>query len=65
MPDVAIETVELEPQPAMVVRRKFAWTDFGEALADILPRVYQHIVQAGVTGIYYTGVWADMPPSTT
>ena len=47
MPDIAIETVELEPQPALVVRRNIAVTDFGEALADILPRVFQHIAQAG------------------
>ena len=47
MPDIAIETVDLEPQPALVVRRKVAWAEFGEALADILPRVYQHIAQAG------------------
>ena len=47
MSDVAIETVELEPQPAMVVRRKVAVEDLGGVLADILPRVYQHIVQSG------------------
>lgn len=47
MTEVAIETVELEPQPALVVRRKVALTDFGEALADILPRVFQHIAGAG------------------
>ena len=45
--DIAIETVELEPQAAMVVRRKVALTDFGEALADILPRVFAHIASAG------------------
>ena len=47
MSNVAIETVELEPQPAMVVRRKVAVEDLGGVLADILPRVYQHIVQSG------------------
>ena len=47
MSDVAIETVQLEPQPAMVVRRKVAVADLGEVLADILPRVHRHIVQAG------------------
>ena len=47
MTDIAIETVELEPQTAMVVRRKVALTDFGDALADILPRVFQHIAGAG------------------
>lgn len=47
MTQVAIETVDLEPQPALVVRRKVALTDFGEALADILPRVFQHIAGAG------------------
>ena len=47
MSDVAIETVELEPQPAMVVRRKVAVEELGGVLADILPRVYQHIVQSG------------------
>ena len=47
MTEVAIETVDLEPQPALVVRRKVALTDFGEALADILPRVFQHIAGAG------------------
>ena len=47
MTDIAIETVELEPQAALVVRRKVAMTDLGEALADILPRVFQHIASAG------------------
>ncbi|MDE0661620.1 MAG: GyrI-like domain-containing protein [Gammaproteobacteria bacterium] len=47
MPDVAIETVELEPQAALVVCRKVAMTDLGDALADILPRVYRHIAGAG------------------
>ena len=47
MTEVAIETVDLEPQSAVVVRRKIALTDFGEALADILPRVFQHIAGAG------------------
>ena len=47
MPHVAIETVELEPQPALVVCRKVAVTEFGEALADILPRVFQYIVEVG------------------
>ena len=47
MPDIAIETVELEPQPAMVVRRKVPLAELGGVLADILPRVYQHIVAAG------------------
>lgn len=47
MTETAIETVELEPQTAMVVRRKVAITDFGEALGDILPRVFQHIAAAG------------------
>ncbi|MXY56833.1 MAG: GyrI-like domain-containing protein [Gammaproteobacteria bacterium] len=46
MPDVAIETVELEPQAALVVCRKVAIADLGEALADILPRVYRHIAGA-------------------
>ena len=47
MSDVVVETVELEPQPAMVVRRKVAVQELGRVLGDILPRVYQHIVQAG------------------
>lgn len=47
MSDVVVETVELEPQPAMVVRRKVAVQELGGVLGDILPRVYQHIVQAG------------------
>ncbi len=47
MSDIGVETVELEPQAALVVRRKVALTDFGEALADILPRVFQHIAGAG------------------
>ena len=47
MTEVAIETVELEPQPALVVRRKVALTDFGEALADIFPRVFHHIAGSG------------------
>ena len=47
MTNVNIETVELEPQPAMVVRRRVAITDFGEALADIFPRVFRHIAGAG------------------
>ena len=47
MSDVTIDTVELEPQPAMVVRRKVALEELGGVLADILPRVYGHIVQAG------------------
>lgn len=47
MTEVAIETVQLEPQPALVVRRKVAMTDLGDALADILPRVFQHIASAG------------------
>lgn len=47
MTETAIETVQLEPQPALVVRRKVDMTDFGEALADILPRVFQHIAGAG------------------
>ena len=45
--EIAIETVELEPQPALVVCRNVPMTDLGEALADILPRVFQHIVGAG------------------
>lgn len=47
MTDIAIDTVELEPQPALVVRRKVAMTDLGDTLADILPRVFQHIAGAG------------------
>ena len=47
MSDVTIDTVELEPQPAMVVRRKVALEELGGVLADILPRVYGHIVEAG------------------
>ena len=47
MSDVDIETVELKPQPAMVVRRKVPVEELGGALAEILPRVYQYIVQAG------------------
>ena len=47
MSDIGVETVELEPQAALVVRRKVALIDFGEALADILPRVFQHIAGAG------------------
>ncbi len=47
MTDIAIDTVELEPQPALVVRRKVAIADLGEALADIRPRVFQHIAAAG------------------
>ena len=47
MSDVTIDTVELEPQPAMVVRRKVALEELGGILADILPRVYGHIVEAG------------------
>ena len=47
MTDIAIETVELEPQAAMVVRRNVALADLGESLADILPRVFQHIAGAG------------------
>ena len=47
MTNVLIESVELEPQPALVVRRRVAVTEFGEALADILPRVFRHIADAG------------------
>ena len=47
MPNVNIEAVELESQPAMVVRRRVAVADFTEALADIFPRVYRHIADAG------------------
>ena len=47
MTEVHIETVELAAQPAMVVRRKVAITEFGGALADIFPRVFQHIAGAG------------------
>ena len=47
MTDIPIETVELEPQPALVVCRKVALPDFGDALDDILPRVFRHIVNAG------------------
>ena len=47
MTNVLIETVELEPQPAMVVRRRVAVTEFGEVLADIFPRVFRHIADAG------------------
>ena len=47
MTDIAIETVELEPQAAMVVRRNVALADLGESLADILPRVFQHIAGTG------------------
>ena len=47
MTEIAIETVDLEPQPALVVRRKVALADFGDALADILPRVFQHIASTG------------------
>ena len=47
MTDVRIETVELESQPAVVVCRRVAVTDFGEALADIFPRVFRHIADAG------------------
>ena len=47
MTDIAIQSVELEPQPALVVCRKVALTDFAEALADILPRVSQYIASAG------------------
>ena len=47
MSDVTIDTVELEPQPAMVVRRKVALEELGGVLADILPRVYGHIIEAG------------------
>ena len=47
MTSVNIETVELAPQPALVVRRRVAITEFGEALADIFSRVFRHIVEAG------------------
>ena len=47
MTEIAVETVELEPQSALVVRRKVDMTEFGEALGDILPRVFQHIAAAG------------------
>ncbi len=47
MASTNIETVDLEPQPAMVVRRKVAITEFAEALNDIFPRVFQHITGAG------------------
>ena len=47
MTNVNIETVELTSQPAMVVCRRVAITDFGEALAGIFPRVFRHIAEAG------------------
>ena len=47
MPDISIDTVELEPQAALVVCRKVGMIDLSEALADMLPRVYRHIVGAG------------------
>ncbi len=47
MSDIDIETVELEPQPAMVVCRKVPLAELGSVLGDILPRVHRHIVEAG------------------
>ena len=47
MTNVNIETVELEPQPALVVCRKVAITEFGVVLADIYGRVFRHIAEAG------------------
>ena len=47
MTNVDIETVELEPQPTLVVCRKVAITEFGVVLADIYGRVFRHIAEAG------------------
>ena len=44
---VKVHTVTLDPQPAMVIRRKVATENLGTVLGDILPRVYQHIIEAG------------------
>ena len=41
------ETLAVDAQPAMVVCRRVAITEFGETLADIFPRVFRHIVDAG------------------
>ena len=47
MTNVDIETVELEPRGALVVRRRVAVSEFGKVLADIHSRVHQHIARAG------------------
>ena len=47
MSSTAIETVELKPQPALVVRRRVAITEFGPALSEIFPRMFQHIANSG------------------
>ena len=47
MTNLNIESVELEPQAALVVRRRVAVSEFGKVLADIYSRVHRHIAQAG------------------
>jgi effector-binding domain-containing protein len=51
-----VELVNLNPQPALVVRAEVARAQLGATLASILPRAFQHAMKSNVasTGMPFT-----------
>ena len=45
---VSVSRRNLDPRPALVIRRKVATADVARTLGEILPRVYEHAQQRGL-----------------
>ena len=45
---LTVSRKQLEPRPALIIRRKIAATEVAKALGEILPRVYEHAQKRGL-----------------